>query len=107
MVRGFKVSKMFIEYKNMVINCFGRRIKFIQSDNRTEFVNNKFDEFLKMNGIQRRLTVLNNPEQNGVAERKNRTLVETARCMLIQSNLAAPFWAEVIFLRRNTYKIIA
>ncbi|EZA50979.1 Copia protein [Ooceraea biroi] len=46
--------------------------------------------------IKRRLTIPHTPEQNGVAERKNRTLVETARCLLAQSGLPAHFWAEAI-----------
>ena len=44
----------------------------------------------------RRLTVTHNPEQNGTAERKNRTLLETARCLLMEANLPNSFWAEAI-----------
>ena len=54
------------------------------------------DEILNKSGIQRRLKTVYTPEQNGVAERKNRTLVESARCMLIQSELPPSFWAEAI-----------
>ena len=56
----------------------------------------EFDDFLQMNGIQRKLTVPYTLEQNGVAERKNRTLAEMARCMMIQSKLPPSFWAEAI-----------
>lgn len=56
----------------------------MQSENGTEYVNHRFDSQFKGCGISRRLTIPNNPEQNGVAERKNRTLGETARCLLIQ-----------------------
>ena len=53
-------------------------------------------DFLNQNGIKRRLTVPYTPQQNGVAERKNQTLVEMARCMIIQSGLPSSFCAEAI-----------
>lgn len=66
-------------------NQTGRRIKSLQSDNGKEYINS--DAFLKGNGIRRRLSIPYTLEQNGVAERKNRTLVETARCLLLESSL--------------------
>lgn len=84
------------EYIAMVEKQTDRKIKCIQSDNGTEYTNNDFNKFLKQHGILRRLTVPYNPEQNGIAERKNRTLVSTARCLLIQSGLPPSFWAEAI-----------
>ncbi|CAA9998103.1 unnamed protein product, partial [Nesidiocoris tenuis] len=85
-----KKSDVFAEFKkfkNLVETQKGRKIKYIQSDNGKEFCNREFD---------RRRTVNHTPQQNGIAERKNRSLVETARCMLIQSKLAPSFWAEAI-----------
>ena len=55
-----------------------------------------FEDFLDQHGIGLRLTVPHSPEQNGIAERKNRTLVETARCLLLQSNLPSHFLAEAV-----------
>lgn len=46
--------------------------------------------------MQRRLTAPQNPEQNGISDRKNHYLVETARCLLVQSGLLASFWAEAV-----------
>ncbi|CAB0006643.1 unnamed protein product, partial [Nesidiocoris tenuis] len=94
-----KKSDVFAEFKkfkNLVETQKGRKIKCIQSDNGKEFCNREFDRYLEENGISRRLTVNHTPQQNGIAERKNRSLVETARCMLIQSKLAPSFWAEAI-----------
>lgn len=54
------------------------------------------NELLRSSGIKRRLTTTYTPQQNGTAERKNRTLVEMARCMLIESGLPPCFWAEAI-----------
>ena len=56
------------------------------------------------NGICRQLTVTYTPQQNGVAERKNRKLVEMARCLLLQSNLDDSFWAEAIAIANHIRK---
>ncbi|GBO20433.1 Retrovirus-related Pol polyprotein from transposon TNT 1-94 [Araneus ventricosus] len=66
------------------------------SDNGEEFINTEFDNFLKTNGIKRRLTVPYCPEQSGIAERKNRSLVEMARCLLSQAKLPLNMWAEAV-----------
>ena len=91
-----EILDAFKNFKVMVENVTGLKIKTLQSDNALEYVSKSFETFLKQNGIKRRLTVPHTPQQNGIAERKNRTLVETARCMLLQSNLPPSFWAEAI-----------
>lgn len=78
-----EVFDAFKQYKALVENYTGHKIKRLQSDNGKEYINQEFDTFLRNNGIERRLTVTHTPEQNGVAERKNRTLVEMARCLMI------------------------
>ena len=78
-----------------VENFTGKRVKCLQSDNGTEYFNNEFDDFLKKKGFFRRLTV-SKTQQNAIAERKNRTHLETARCQLLQSKLSPSFWAESI-----------
>ena len=91
-----EVLNAFKDFKAFVETQSGNKIKYLQSDNGKEYRNNEFDKFLKDSGIGRRLTVTHTPEQNGVAERKNRTLVEMARCLLIQSGLPPSFWGEAI-----------
>ena len=95
----------FKEFKNLVGKQTGAKVKSLQSDNGKEYCNKEFDAYLKEHGIKRRLTVPYTPQQNGVAERKNRTLVEMARCMILQSGVAPSFWAEAIatanFLRNR------
>lgn len=88
--------QIFKEFKIYVENQTGRKIKQLQSDNGKEFCNKEFDDFLKKEGIGRRLTTPHTPQQNGIAERKNRTLVEMARCMIMQSGLPHSFWAEAV-----------
>lgn len=86
----------FKEVKALIENQKGKKVKFLQSDNGTEYVNERFDNFLKETGIARRLTVPYHPQQNGVLERKNRTLMNIARCLLIQANLPDHMWAEAV-----------
>lgn len=86
----------FKEFKEEVEKLTENKIKYLQSDNGTEYCNKDFDNYLKENGIQRRLTVIYTAQQNGLAERKNRTLVEKARCMMIESKVPETLWAEAI-----------
>ena len=83
-----EVFDKFKEFKNLVENQIGHKIKALQSDNGREF--------LKAAGIKRCLTVPHTPQQNGVAERINRTLIESALCLLIESGLPSSFWAEAM-----------
>ena len=61
-----------------------------------EFCSFEFDEFCRDEGIARHRTVCHTPQQNGVAERMNRTLLERARCMILNAGLSKDFWAEAI-----------
>ncbi|GJS22293.1 retrovirus-related pol polyprotein from transposon TNT 1-94 [Tanacetum coccineum] len=69
--------------------------RFISSDNGLEFCNREFEQLCIESGIARHLTVVGMPQQNGVAERMNRTLMGKVHCLLIQSGLPKTFWAEV------------
>lgn len=71
-------------------------VKVIRSDNGTEFRNKTLDEFCLSKGIVRQFSIPRTPEQNGVVERKNRTLIEAARTMLADSGLPLYFWAEAV-----------
>lgn len=95
------VLKTFKDYKSMVEKQTGKYIKHLQSDNGKEFCSKEFDDFLHNEGIRRRLSVAYTPQQNGVAERKNRTLVEMARCMIIESKTPTSFWAEAVAMANH------
>lgn len=86
----------FKEFKNMAENQTGKRIKVLRSDNAKELVCQNFTNFLKESGIKRQLTTSYTPQQNGVAERMNRTLVEMSRCLMIESGLPMTLWTELI-----------
>jgi hypothetical protein len=96
MKKKSEVIEKFKEYKCLVEKKTERKIKTVRSDNGTEYTSHYLEDFLKQEGIRHELTVEYTPQQNGVAERKNRSLVETARCLMIQSGLSASFWAEAI-----------
>ncbi|GKG44521.1 putative ribonuclease H-like domain-containing protein, partial [Tanacetum coccineum] len=68
----------------------------IRSDNGTEFKNKDVIKFCGSKGIKREYSNARTPQQNGVAERKNRTLIEAARTMLANSFLPNTFWAEAV-----------
>src|SRR3954466_14372632 len=68
----------------------------VRSDHGGEFENRSFEEFFKENGIAHDFSCPRTPQQNGVVERKNRTLQEMARTMINETNMAKHFWAEAI-----------
>nr|GEX61787.1 hypothetical protein [Tanacetum cinerariifolium] len=87
------IIKSFI---TRIENLFDHKVKVIRCDNRTEFKNREMTQFCEMKGIMRQYSVARTPQQNGVAERINRTLIEAAMTMLIDSKLPITFWAEAI-----------
>ncbi|GJR57368.1 retrovirus-related pol polyprotein from transposon TNT 1-94 [Tanacetum coccineum] len=70
--------------------------KVIRCDNGTEFKNNVMNQFCEMKGIKREFNIGRTSQHNGVAERRNRTLIEDVRTMLVDSKLPTTFWAEVV-----------
>nr|GEV59148.1 ribonuclease H-like domain-containing protein [Tanacetum cinerariifolium] len=75
-------------------NQLSLKVKVIKSDNGTKFMNHDLNQFCGIKGIKREFSVPRTPQQNGIAKRKNRTLIEAARTMLADSLLLIPFWAE-------------
>nr|GEZ67808.1 hypothetical protein [Tanacetum cinerariifolium] len=70
------------------------KVKIIKSDNGGEFRNKEMDEFCSRKGIKREFINVRTPQQNGVAERRNMTLIQAARTMLADAKLPVTFWAE-------------
>jgi len=77
-------------------NEFEVKIKNIRSDNGTEFKNTNIEEFLDSEGIKHEFSAPYTPQQNGIVERKNRTLIEAAKTMLDEYKTSDQFWAEAI-----------
>nr|GEY80033.1 hypothetical protein [Tanacetum cinerariifolium] len=77
-------------------NQLSLKVKIIRSDNGTELKINDLNQFCGMKGIKREFSVSRTPQQNGIAKRKNRTLIEAARTMLADLLLPIPFWAKAV-----------
>ena len=83
-------------YKAEVENQKEKRIKILRLDRGGDNFSHEFDTFCKENGIKHERTSPFTPQQNGLAERKNRTLVEMVNCMLNQSGLPTNLWGEAL-----------
>ncbi|GKA15542.1 putative ribonuclease H-like domain-containing protein [Tanacetum coccineum] len=77
-------------------NQNNQRVKVIRCDNGTEFKNKEMNQFCERKGIKREFSIARTPQQNRVAERKNRTLIEADRTMLADSKLPTTFWAKSV-----------
>lgn len=86
----FKRFKIFVEKQS------GRDIKILRTDRGGEFNSNDFTNFCVMHGIRRQLTAAYTPQQNGVAERKNRTIMNMVRSMLTTRSIPKSFWPEAV-----------
>ncbi|GJW29030.1 putative ribonuclease H-like domain-containing protein [Tanacetum coccineum] len=91
-----ETSEILKSFIKEIENLVDKKVKIIRSDNGTEFKNKVMDDFCKEKGIKREYSVARTPQQNGVAKRRNRTLIEAARTMLADSKLPTTFWAEVV-----------
>lgn len=92
-------SDVFMLFKNWKIKIelqTGKKIKALRTDNGLEFCNKPLDDLCVESGIKRHRSVPYTPQQNGVAERMNRTLLERVRSLLATSGLAKNFWGEAV-----------
>lgn len=78
-----------------------KNIKVLRSDRGGEFVSKQFDDYCKSAGITRHLTAPYSPQQNGVVERRNRTIVAMARSFLKERQVPADLWGEAV--RHSVY----
>ncbi|GKF21194.1 putative ribonuclease H-like domain-containing protein [Tanacetum coccineum] len=90
-----EILKNFIkEIENLV----DKKVKIIRSDNGTEFKNKIMDDFCREKCIKREYIVARTPQQNGMAKRRNRILIEDARTMLADSKLPTTIWLKQLVL---------
>ncbi|UYV67550.1 hypothetical protein LAZ67_5001174 [Cordylochernes scorpioides] len=105
------VLEKFKEFVKIVRTETGNKIKRFRTDNGTEFLNKNFSDYLKSLVIVHELTAPYTPEQNGISERDNRTIVESARCLLHGRKMPLELWAEAVntavyLLNRCTTKVL-
>ncbi|KAG8479661.1 hypothetical protein CXB51_029443 [Gossypium anomalum] len=91
-----EVLGVFLKWKTMIENQTSKKIKRLRTDNGGEYKSDLFFDVCQEYGIVRHFTVRDTPQQNGVAERMNRTLLEKVQCMLSNAGLGKQFWAEAV-----------
>jgi transposase InsO family protein len=91
-----ETEEVLKKFLRMAQNEFDIKVKKIRSDNGTEFKNTQVEDFLDEEGIKHEFSAPYTPQQNGVAKRKNRTLIEMAKVMLDKYKTSDRFWAEAV-----------
>lgn len=91
-----EVFDRFRNFEALVTAKFGKKISKLRCDNGGEYRSKQFERFCKEKGIEVNWTIPYTPEQNGVAERMNRTLVEKARAMMFDCGISKRFWGQAV-----------
>ncbi|RVW85170.1 Retrovirus-related Pol polyprotein from transposon TNT 1-94 [Vitis vinifera] len=91
-----EVGHIFQTFNLMVQNQFNSKIQVLKSDNAKEYFTSSLSTYLQNHDIIHISSCVDTPQQNGVAERKNRHLLEVARCLMFSSNVPNYFWGEAI-----------
>ena len=91
-----EVLDYFRCYINLVENQLDKKIKTLRTDQGREYLSEQFKDLCDENGISRQLTILGISQQNGVVERKNRTLLDMFRSMMAQANLPISYWGDAL-----------
>ena len=92
----FEVASCFKKFAKRAQNKFEVKLKKIRSDNGKEFDNTNIEGYCDEVGIKHDVSATYTPQQNGVVERKNRTLITLARTMLVEYNTPESLWAKAI-----------
>ena len=90
------VFDTFKKWKALVENETGKRLKCLRSDNGGEYCSKEFDDYCSYHGIHRENIVLRIPQENGVSERMNMTIMERARSMRLHAWFPLQFWEDVV-----------
>jgi transposase InsO family protein len=92
----FEVFRIFTEFFAYVTNQFSSSIKTLRTDSGGEYLSTDFQSFLASKGILHQRSCPSTPQQNGVAERKNRHLLDVVRTLLLESSVLSMFWVEAM-----------
>ena len=91
-----RVLEAFMNFQAYVTNQYNATVKVLRSDNGGEYTSNAFKSYLAKHGIVQQTSCPYTPQQNGVAERKNRHLMEVARSMMFHANVPKRFWGDAV-----------
>ena len=92
-----EVMNVFKDFHKLVTTHFGCHIHTLRSDNGTEYMSNNMSQYLSSHGIFHQTSCVGTPQQNGVAERKNRDLLEKTRALMLHMNVPKKFWSQWCF----------
>jgi len=90
------VCNVFRSFHHMIVTQFNTHIKVIRSDNGGEYFKTELIEFMNFKDILHQTTCPYSPQQNGVAKRKNRHILEVTRSLLIDGNVPSHLWGEAV-----------
>ena len=91
-----QVLSKFQHFVHQVKTATGRRVKALRTDNGGEYISREFSDYWSSKGITRELVPPYTPERNGVAERKNRSILDITRCLLLDKVLPSHLWGEAV-----------
>jgi hypothetical protein len=91
-----EVLQNFKSFKLEVENQSSKKIKVLRSDGGGEYTSHEFKSFCESNGIKHEVIAPYTPQHNGIAERRNRTIMNMTRCMLKEKELPHSFWGEAV-----------
>src|SRR5271163_4703285 len=89
------IFNQFVDHLTLVENQSGKKLKILRSDGGGEYINSEIYNYLTEKGIRHETTVAETPQQNGVAERYNRTILESIRAIKLSANVPDKLWAEL------------
>lgn len=92
-----KLEFFFKDFYTMVETQFQKKIRVLHNDNGTEYYKGILEIFLKEKGIHHRSTCVATPQQNGIAERKNKHLLEVTHAIMFSMNIPKYLWGEDLF----------
>lgn len=96
LIEKSEALNVFKRFRAIAEKECGEPIACLRTDRDGEYTSKEFQDYCSENGIARQLTAANTPHQNGVAERKNRTVMNMVRCMLIGKSIPKEFWTEAV-----------
>ena len=93
-----EILNCFRRYINLVENQLDKKIKTLKIDQGREYLLERFKYLCDEKGISRQLTIPGTPQQNGVAERRNKMLLDMVRSMMTQANLLISYWKVALLI---------
>ena len=91
-----EVFDVFVKFYNLIVTQFHAKPKILRSDNGGEYMNKQMENFFTTHGLIHQTSCRHTPQQNGIAERKNHTLLEIGRALMFEAHVPPYFWSEAI-----------